>query len=96
MLAIGCGIARKYLMIIVTALTGAMLFFYSFGFMIHVLGNFFDTLERIKSGQKLETAYYVFLGLMVVAAIAGMALQFKMYAQHKRSKKDEYYAKPLI
>lgn len=41
------------MMIIVTAVTGSIMFFYSLGFAIGALGNFFDTIERIKSGSPL-------------------------------------------
>lgn len=40
-------------MIIVTSITGSLLFFYSAGFAMGVLGNFFDVIERIKSGKPL-------------------------------------------
>lgn len=53
LLAAICSFVRKYVMIIVTSLTGSLLLFYSFGFAIGVLGNFFDVLERIKSGMPL-------------------------------------------
>ena len=87
---------RKYMMIIVTALTGSILFFYSLGFAMGELDNFFDVLERIKSGQKLGTVYYVFFGLIVASAIGGMVLQFKLYAKQRKGKQEEYYARTLI
>lgn len=52
-LAVVCALVRKYMMIIVTALTGSILFFYSLGYAMGELDNFFDVLERVKSGQKL-------------------------------------------
>ena len=53
LLATVCGYVRKYVMIIVTAISGSLVMFYSLGFGIGVLGNFFDVIERIKSGKPL-------------------------------------------
>lgn len=52
-LAVLCALVRKYSMIIVTAAAGSFLVFYNFGFMIGVLDNFFDIIEKIKSGKVL-------------------------------------------
>ena len=53
LLATLCGLVRKYIMIIVTSVTGSLLALYSFGFAVGLLGNFFDVIERIKSGKPL-------------------------------------------
>lgn len=52
-LAIICAFVRKYMMIIVTSITGSIMFFYSLGYAIGTLGNFFDVFERVKSGAHL-------------------------------------------
>lgn len=48
-----CAWVRKYLMMLVTAAAGSFLVFYNFGFMIGVLDNYFDIIEKIKSGKAL-------------------------------------------
>lgn len=40
-------------MMLVTAAAGSFLVFYNFGFMIGVLDNYFDIIEKIKSGKAL-------------------------------------------
>ena len=67
-----CLYVQNYLLAILTAIIGGFLVTYFFGFMVGLLGNFFDLFERIKAGDKLETAYYVFFALFILVSIFGM------------------------
>lgn len=63
---------QNYVIAILTAIIGSFLVTYFFGFMVGILGNFFDVIERIKAGEKLEVAYYIFFGLFILVSIFGM------------------------
>lgn len=52
-LAFACTAMAKNLMIVLTSILGAFLVFYNFGYILGALGNFFDMIERFKSGQPM-------------------------------------------
>ena len=45
--------------------------------MIGVLDNFYDVFDRIRNGDKIETAYYVFFALFIILSLLGVAYQFR-------------------
>ena len=83
-----CAFVREYVVAIITAILGSFFVCYSIGFVIGCLENFFDILERIKSGSDLSTVYYIFFGLFVIFSILGMFLQFKLI--HKERVKNDH------
>lgn len=87
-LALICAFVREYVVAIITAILGSFFVCYSVGFLLGALENFFDILEKIKSGSELTVAYYVFFGLFILFSILGMILQFKFI--HKSREKPEF------
>lgn len=82
-----CIFTGKYFMVIITAVIGSLLFWYNFGFMINVLPNMFDFIEKFKTYGKFSALNITFLALAGVSAVGFMVLQYKMIARDKRKKK---------
>lgn len=81
-----CIFAGKYFMVIITAVIGSLLFWYNFGFLINVLPNMFDFIEKFKTYGKINALNITFLALAGVSAVGFMVLQYKMIARDKRKK----------
>ena len=82
-----CIFTGKYFMVIITSVIGALLFWYNFGFMINVLPNMFDFIEKFKTYGKFSALNITFLALAGVTAVGFMVFQYKMIARDKRKKK---------
>lgn len=85
MVGLICLLSQKWTLAILTSLIGAFLSSYFLGYVIGVLPNFADIIERIKTGDKLEPAYYVFFSLFIVLTIIGMIVQFKSINAQKKN-----------
>jgi len=91
-LALICLWLKKRIVTLVAAFLGAVLVSYNIGFMMNLLGNFFDIIERIKSGQPMETAFYVFVGIAGLLALGGMIMQFRWISKEEVSlDEDEHF-----
>ena len=44
----------------ITAILGGLLVSFNFGFLIGALGNFYDIMDKIKNGDELRPAFYIF------------------------------------
>jgi len=95
LLALVCLWLQKRIITLVAALLGGVLVSYHIGFMMNLLGNFFDIIERIKSGQPMETAFYVFVGIAAVLAVAGMTLQYRWISKEEVSLDEDEHFKRL-
>jgi hypothetical protein len=82
-----CIFAGKYFMVIITAVIGSLLFWYNFGFLIGVLPNMFDFIEKFKTYGKFNALNITFLALAGVSAVGFMVLQYKLIARDKKNKR---------
>ena len=70
-------VVEKYSLAIVTATLGGLLVTFNFGYMIGALDNLYDIFDRIKSGDNVKPAYYVFFVLFIILTLLGLYYQFK-------------------
>lgn len=82
-----CIFVGKYFMVIITSIIGSLLFWYNFGFLIGVLPNMFDFIDKFKTYGKFNALNITFLALAGVSAVGFMVLQYKMIARDKKNKK---------
>jgi hypothetical protein len=82
-LALICLWLKKRVITLVTAFIGSVMLSYNIGFITGLLGNFFDIVERIKAGEPMEPAFYVFVGIAGVFAVVGMIMQFKWISKEE-------------
>lgn len=82
-----CIFTGKYFMVIITAIIGSVLFWYNFGFMINVLPNMFDFIEKFKTYGNFSALNITFLALAGVCSVGFMVFQYKMIARDKKKKK---------
>jgi H+/Cl- antiporter ClcA len=66
---------------ILTSLLGGFMVSYSIGFAGTLLDNIGDILDKIKNGDSLGWAYYVFFVLFILLSIFGMTYQMKTISQ---------------
>ena len=52
-LGVVCAYLGKYMVIILCSIFGSLLFVYNFGFMIGALDNYFEIIDKIKSGGEI-------------------------------------------
>lgn len=55
----------------ITAILGGLLVSFNFGFLIGALGNFYDIMDKIKNGDELRPAFYIFFVVFVFLSIIG-------------------------
>ena len=78
-----CIFIGKYFMVIITAVIGAFLFWYNFGFMINALPNMFDFFDQFKTYGKMSSTNIIFLVLAGLTALGFTVLQYKLIAREK-------------
>jgi uncharacterized membrane protein required for colicin V production len=81
---------NKRVVIFVLSIIGAILVSYNIGFLLNMLGNFFDMVERIKAGEKMEDSFYGFLAFACILAVSGVFYQMKkLKAVQESSEQDD-------
>ena len=83
-----CIFTGKYFMVIITAVIGSFVFWYNFGFLINVLPNMFDFIEKFKTYGKLNALNITFLAIAGVCAFGFTVFQYKMIHRDNLKKKE--------
>ena len=58
-------------MALITAVIGGLIVSFNFGFLIGALGNFYDVLDKLKNGDDLKPAYYIFFFIFLILSCFG-------------------------
>jgi hypothetical protein len=92
LLAIICLLLNKRIITLLSSIIGGLLVSYNIGFLMNLLENFYEMLEKIKSGQPMGTTFYVFVGISGVLSIGGMVFQLKQIKNEEFSlDEDEHF-----
>ena len=97
-LAVGllCALVKRYMVAIMTSILGGFLVSYTIGFAMGLLENFFDLIDKIRSGSDISVANYVFFGLFILFSLIGMFFQFKFLIAEGKKKENELTMEKLI
>ena len=87
LVGIFCLFVEKYSLAIVTAVLGGLLVTFNFGYMIGVLENLYDVFDRLRSGDNVKPAYYVFLVLFIIVTLLGLFYQLKQINKENKDKR---------
>ena len=83
-----CTLAQKYVLAMVTAIIGGLLVSFNVGFLLGALGNFYDIFDKLRNGDELSPAYYVFFVIFIFLSLLGFLLQYRQI--RNEAKKHEF------
>ncbi len=88
LIAVLCILLKKTVLVFLTSILGSFLIFYFIGFWCTLVPNFFDLIQKIKSGDDIPTAVYIFSAIIILFAVLGMVFQTRLILKHNRDKSD--------